>query len=147
VLIFFADNLLQAFDLAQNTQLRSICLNSCGWIYPSIINFANGLPSILSTTASHVVEEIVICLEHPVLEALEPREWDVMAILFATPQFYSLRNVHFRVFGLKGMDERALEMLLKERLGQCASRGILSVETGSSRVNPLVPGKLMQTAI
>jgi len=127
------DDLRQTFDLAPNTELRSICLNSCGLISPSIPNFATCFPSILSTTASHAVEEITICLEHPTLESLELREWEVMVSLFDAPQFSGLRRILFRIFGLTGMDERALEMLIKERLAECTSRGILSVETGNSR--------------
>jgi hypothetical protein len=102
---------------------------------------------ILSTISSHAIEEIIVCLEHPVLEALELREWQVMASLFASPQFSGLRSVHFRVFGLMGIDDRTLEMLIQERLGQCGSHGTLSVKTGKSRANPLWPEQLLQTAI
>jgi hypothetical protein len=133
-----ADNLRQTFDLAQNTALRSICLNNFGWRYPGILNFASCFPSILSTIASYAVEEIIICLEHPVLEALELRDWEVMESLFVASRFLRLRSIQFRVFGLTGMNDRALEKLIKEKLGQCASLGILSVETGKSRVNPLL---------
>jgi hypothetical protein len=108
---------------------------------------ARCFPTILSTISSHVIEEIIICLEHPVFESLELHEWEVMASLFAAPRFSGLRSIHFRIFGLRGMDDRALEVLIKERLGQCASRGILSVETGQSRGDRLMPAKLVPTTM
>ena len=143
LLIHLSDDLCRVFDLAENTELRSICLDSFGWIYPGAINFASCFPSILSTITSHTVEEITICLEHPVLEALKLHEWEFMASLFAAPRFSTLGRIHFRVFGLTGMDDKALERFIEEKLWQCASRGILSLETGTSRANPLLPGKIL----
>ena len=146
-LISAAVQLCEPIDLSQNTELRSITLNICGWIYPGVRNFSSYFLSILSATASHVIEEIVICIEHPALETFALHEWEVMASLFDAPRFSGLRNIQFRVFGLTGKDEKALEMLINERLGTCSSRGILSIETYNSRANALAPGLVVQTDV
>jgi hypothetical protein len=94
---------------------------------PSPDDFTRSFPTILSTVTSYKVKEIVLVADNTGFHSLEPHDWEFMASVLASPQFACLESIRCRSVG--AADDGPTEELIKKGLEQCASRGILSVET------------------
>jgi hypothetical protein len=73
------------------------------------------------------VKEIVLVADNTGFHSLETHDWEFMASVLASPQFACLESIRCRSVG--AADDGPTEELIKKGLEQCASRGILSVET------------------
>jgi hypothetical protein len=73
------------------------------------------------------VQKITLVADNTGFHSLEPLDWEVMASVLASSQFLRLKKIHFRSVGAE--DDSPTEELIKKGLEQCASRGILSIES------------------
>lgn len=56
------------------------------------------------------------------VDELEVLNWERIALSFSQPQFSQLRNIHFMMSRLEGVERR-----IHEKLPECLERGIIQI--------------------
>lgn len=112
-------------DLTQNNGIRSIQFNSVA-LYATLqaMSFAQSIPLLFSRLGSWCMEEIGFAFLVDSAENLGALDWDMMACLFAQPQFSTLRRIRVMVHG-RIIDKDEAANLIRAKLPACEARGIL----------------------